>query len=675
MVEKGETPIYTGDTPTKTADAQYTYTFSGWSPSVSSVIGDATYTAQFSSTVNKYTVTFKNGDDELQSTDWEYDETPVYTGETPVSPEDNDQYVHPFTGWSPAVISVTKEAIYMAAFGPAEAKMYPVVWKDWNGDTLYQDTKGWGWGIPAYEGTTPTRETAQGMKYTFVGWKQLESEVEHGDVTFKARYSAETVENATPEEVINVAAEEEVDVVTMTIPTGTSLEIADGGSVEADVFIIEATIEEQGEEDAKEEVQVSGELSEGGTKNLQAVYYDLTRKHGNENFLARVWYAVAVPWAVEVPTYTNGGVYIKRGDDYIEQRLGATFDLITYDGNCRATQGASADCWVYLEDEIVGGADAVMVPGKLYMIYLTEETSTIRFKKKAGEAIHTNSLTVSPYAETTSNEGKDANWNGIANPATYKAYMNVSANGLVQKFVPGTQPRDGGRYLPLDLDDKQAVGQPFFIQVDPCVGTEASVVVTRTNSSSAPAPRRAQAEGDKEVRYAIGIAANGKLADRLYIQTTEEKEDKYVIGKDMSKMGVSSYVAQMWVARYDSKLCLNTMALTRDNAVYPLGIYAPQAGEYMIFAPADMASGDIIYLTYDGRVIWNLTMAPYYATLEKGTTTSYGLRLIRSNAPAVTTGVDEVQGENAQCTKVIMDDHVYILRGEELYTITGQKAK
>jgi hypothetical protein len=68
-------------------------------------------------------------------------------------------------------------------------------------------------------------------------------------------------------------------------------------------------------------------------------------------------------------------------------------------------------------------------------------------------------------------------------------------------------------------------------------------------------------------------------------------------------------------------------------------------------------------------------MAPYYATLEQGTTTNYGLRLIRSNAPAVTTGVDEVQSENAQCTKVIMDDHVYILRGEELYTITGQKAK
>ena len=459
------------------------------------------------------------------------------------------------------------------------------------------------------------------------------------------------------------------------VESGGQLNVEDGGSVEADVFIIEATTEEQGTNpEALEEEQVSGELSETGSKNVTSIYYDLTRKGGTEPFLARVWYAVAVPWAVEVPNYANGGVFIKRGDDYIEQRLGTTFDLISYDGECRAKNGAGANCWVYLEDEIVDAENKrVMVPGKLYMIYLTEETSTIRFKKKAGVGypIHTNSLTVSPYAETTSNEGKDANWNGIANPATYNAYMNVRVGGLVQKFVPGTQPRDGGRYLTTTLDDKQAVGQPFFVQVNPTA--DPSVMVTRNNPNLAP--RRAQTEGDKEVRYAIGIAANGKLADRLYIQTAEEKEDKYVIGQDMSKMGISNYVAQMWVARYDVKLCLNTVAMARDKAVYPLGIYAPQAGEYMIFAPTDMEQGDNIYLTKDGRVIWNLTMAPYYATLEQGTTTNYGLRLIRSNAPAVTTGVDEVQSENAQCTKVIMDDHVYILRGEELYTITGQKAK
>ena len=55
-VEYGAVPAYDGDTPAKAATAQYSYTFSGWSPAVAAVTGDVTYTAQFSETVNTYSV-------------------------------------------------------------------------------------------------------------------------------------------------------------------------------------------------------------------------------------------------------------------------------------------------------------------------------------------------------------------------------------------------------------------------------------------------------------------------------------------------------------------------------------------------------------------------------------------------------------------------------------------
>ena len=59
-VAYGYTPAYTGATPAKAPDAQYTYTFAGWDPAIASVSGPATYTATYSAEEIGHTVSLNN---------------------------------------------------------------------------------------------------------------------------------------------------------------------------------------------------------------------------------------------------------------------------------------------------------------------------------------------------------------------------------------------------------------------------------------------------------------------------------------------------------------------------------------------------------------------------------------------------------------------------------------
>lgn len=113
-VPYGETPIYGGEAPTKAADAQYTYAFNGWSPAIASVTGDATYTATYSSTVNKYTVTFVDEDGTVLKEAAEY---PYGTAWANVEkPEEPSKEGYTFSGWDGAPTTVTEDVTVTASY-------------------------------------------------------------------------------------------------------------------------------------------------------------------------------------------------------------------------------------------------------------------------------------------------------------------------------------------------------------------------------------------------------------------------------------------------------------------------------------------------------------------------------------------------------------------------------
>ena len=152
-VECGETPTYTGATPTREQTVQYTYTFSGWSPALYPADKDQEYTAQFNTSTRQYTVTWYDGTGNAHKTQTAgYNATVALPTTNPASCDDD--YPH-FIGWTAdpivgstttqpelvANVKVTGDCDYYAVFakGAGGSSNYQKVTSaldDWSGEYL-----------------------------------------------------------------------------------------------------------------------------------------------------------------------------------------------------------------------------------------------------------------------------------------------------------------------------------------------------------------------------------------------------------------------------------------------------------------------------------------------------------------------------------------------------------
>lgn len=110
-----EKPVYPGTNPTRTQDHQNVYTFSGWTPEITSVTGNATYTAVYSTTPRKYQIIFKDYDGSIISND------SVAYGTMPTIPKDptrtqDDSLTYTFDKWTPEVVKVNGDMVYQATY-------------------------------------------------------------------------------------------------------------------------------------------------------------------------------------------------------------------------------------------------------------------------------------------------------------------------------------------------------------------------------------------------------------------------------------------------------------------------------------------------------------------------------------------------------------------------------
>ena len=358
------------------------------------------------------------------------------------------------------------------------------------------------------------------------------------------------------------------------------------------------------------------------------------------------WYAFSVPFQVDA---INGVYY----------------------GNTKLKNEEDYAIMAFHEDKYAAGEYAwkkyrtIMEPGHLYIISVGDtDYKTLRFKKVAGAPI----VASNEVELARTDAGDNAGWNGVGNPNLQVSHQDAIS---IMQF--------------LDHEDNSFMARPAA-QTDLMVGT--AFMLQRPNETSsieivvggntgddiiALAPAREPAAIEKTLFEAkLTNITTGKTEDNLYFTAREDATNTYEAGRDVTKLSMGTAKnAQMTISAYGKQLCAADFPLVNGQAAYPLTITAPKAGNYAISAE-DSRVADV-YLTQNGSIIWNLSMSAYELELTKGTTEGYGL-LLQAKAPGAATGVDNIDASEA-AQKVIINDHVYILRNGQMYDVNGKAVR
>ena len=710
MVTYGTVPEWLSANPKHVEDASHTYSLKGWLPTPAAVTEDVTYTAQYEERDRMYAITFNDeGDKLIQLVYCKLGEIPVCTnydaaannkvwktasgeaigavagdvtyklfaketkanytirfvnwngvqigdaqsvpaGDEPIVPTNPTKasdglHSYSFKEWNPAVVAATEDATYTATYevGP---RGYTVLWK--NGETTLETDENVPYGtVPEYNSATPAK-----AGFTFIGWSPAVAAV-----TGNATYTAQFMENRTISTAQTLTTNTEVS--TITVETSGALTINDQVTLTAENLIL------------KGGSNASGQLIPVTNKskiNATNAYYDLTLGAPQ----ARHWNAFGVPWVVNLDL-TPLIELNADGEPVGTLALGRDYDIVVYNGATRASQGPGYWCWEFLEHHVHN-----LTPGKGYMIQFIKDVKGIRFTKVSGtDFFYKGDVHLDENGSTNTD---NAGWAAMANPMPFHATMT---NGPTVGYVHNGGEIGNDGYVKYNLaGGKFIVGKTVYVQAGEGGDNVTPVLADgEVGPIVAAAPARRTNATDKkymalEDYYTVVISdAAGNKGGDICVLPEEEKENKYVIGHDLAHFGMSAAIPQIWVNRYDTKLALNTTALVGETAEFPMGVYAPAAGEYTISLNAQPSEDYTVYLTRDGQVIWNLSDGAFVTTLTSGIQSNYGVRLVRK-APQVATGIDEavVDAKN-ETRKVLIDNQVFIIREGHVYTVDGQIVK
>lgn len=169
-VLSGTLPTYNSEIPTKESNEDhYDYVFKGWTPEITKVTKDITYTAVYDKVFDTYTITWLDSDNKiLNKAQVEHGTIPSFS-----LPEDTVEWE--YTSWDKEVVAATSDTTYIAV---RVIQVYKVTWKDADGTVLKEEDVTYN-NLPAFDLPLDTKQ------WKYLSWDQ-EITLTTKDITYQA---------------------------------------------------------------------------------------------------------------------------------------------------------------------------------------------------------------------------------------------------------------------------------------------------------------------------------------------------------------------------------------------------------------------------------------------------------------------------------------------------------
>ena len=424
------------------------------------------------------------------------------------------------------------------------------------------------------------------------------------------------------------------------------------------------------------------------TKNSQVI---VTRRINNDRY-----YFFSLPYDCNVADvrWTDGLTPVK----------GVEYEIVEYDGETRAIEGSgkgTAAHWKPVAN------DATLKAGVGYNIAVSSKKpkelvfpmslsgtnlTTAENNKTATTDIHqyTN-------AATTIN---NHNWNLVAHPfvTAFSPYEGdvITAGVLSYANEEWTRQETSSVYITMPTYDTSkkkitytqklasSIDQldPFLAVFVQGVGEGDLTFAQESRKQSAPArywAARAETQ-DESIFVGITLSSN-ELSDETALRIRPDFTDEYQLGYDLEKF-ITFYTSRPQVYMNTATYKLAFQAVNDSTAAanfLPVGVYCYEAGTYTFALneqyPLDEVEAVYLYDKTTGQTT-NLLYDTYSFTTEKQVYTGKRFALnviVKRRTPEITTDLPATESTREAVRKVLIGGHVYILRGGQLYHITGQQ--